>query len=396
MTELLVRIFIKNKEDVKNSSVRSAYGFLSSIVGILCNVMLFAVKLTAGLLMNSISVMADAFNNLSDAASSIISFVGVKLAGRPADEEHPFGHGRYEYISALIVAFLVLQVGISCFQSSFKKIIHPETISFHPVIVGILCITVLVKIWMALFNRKLGKRINSKVMQATAADSIGDVLVTGATIISLVVGTLSGLNIDGYMGVIVSVMVLIAGFNIARDTLEPLLGEAVDREVYDLITKRVEAHEGIIGSHDLIVHNYGPTHSMATIHAEVPNTVDIEEAHELIDRIEREILKELNIFLVIHMDPVEINDKNVTEKKELVAAVVKELEPHAAIHDFRMVNGENQINLIFDLVIPYSCQGEEELKLVHGIMQKVKEKDSRLECVMNIENSFVQQKKEKK
>lgn len=396
MTDLLVKIFIKNREDIQNPKVRTAYGILSSIVGICCNVLLFGVKLAAGLLMNSISVMADAFNNLSDAASSIISFIGVKLAGRPADQEHPFGHGRYEYISALIVAFLVLQVGFSCFKSSFEKILHPEAVSFQPVMVAVLCISILLKLWMAFFNKKLGKRINSKVMQATAADSTGDVLITGATILSLIIGKITNLAVDGYMGVIVSVVVLIAGFNIAKDTLEPLLGEAVDREVYDKITSKVESYEGIVGSHDLIVHNYGPTHSMATIHAEVPNDADIEAAHELIDRIEREVLRDLDIFLVIHMDPVEVKDQNVVDKKLFVAELVKELEPRASIHDFRMVNGENQINLIFDLVIPYSYQKEEEMRLVHELMQRMKEVDSRYECVMNIENSYVQEKEEEK
>lgn len=392
MTDFLVRLFIKDRENVQDGKVRTAYGVLASIVGIACNLLLFGIKLVGGILMNSISVMADAFNNLSDAASSIVSFVGVKLAGRPADEAHPFGHGRYEYIAAFIVAFLVLEVGFSCLKSSVGKVLHPESVRFDWAVVLLLVLSVLVKVWMALFNRKLGGRIHSKVMQATAADSFGDVLVTGATVLSLLIGKWTGLKVDGYMGVIVSLAVLFAGFNIAKDTLKPLLGEAIDREVYDGITAKVEGYEGILGSHDLIVHNYGPTHSMATIHAGVSNESDIEEAHELIDRIEREVLRDMNIFLVIHMDPVEVRDASVVERRRMVEEIVEELEPDASIHDFRVVNGKEQVNLIFDLVVPYSYDNAHEMELVHRIMDRVKGQDTHCECVMNLENSFVQKK----
>lgn len=392
MTDFLVRLFIKDRENVQDGKVRTAYGVLASIVGIACNLLLFGIKLVGGILMNSISVMADAFNNLSDAASSIVSFVGVKLAGRPADEAHPFGHGRYEYIAAFIVAFLVLEVGFSCLKSSVGKVLHPESVRFDWAVVLLLALSVLVKVWMALFNRKLGGRIHSKVMQATAADSFGDVLVTGETVLSLFIGKWTGLKVDGYMGVIVSLAVLFAGFNIAKDTLKPLLGEAIDREVYDGITAKVESYEGILGSHDLIVHNYGPTHSMATIHAEVSNESDIEAAHELIDRIEREVLRDMNIFLVIHMDPVEVRDASVVERRRMVEEIVEELEPDASIHDFRVVNGKEQVNLIFDLVVPYSYDNAHEMELVHRIMDRVKGQDTHCECVMNLENSFVQKK----
>ncbi len=392
MTDLLTRLFIRDRENVQDGKVRTAYGVMASIVGICCNILLFLVKFVGGLLMGSISVMADAFNNLSDAASSLVSFVGVKLAGRPADEAHPFGHGRYEYIAAFIVAFLVLEVGVSCLKSSAAKVFAPEPVDFDWTIVLLLVLSVFVKIWMARFNRSLGKKINSKVMQATAADSFGDVLVTSATVFSLFIGKWTGLSVDGYMGVIVSAAVLVAGFNIAKDTLKPLLGEAIDREVYDRITSKVESYEGILGSHDLIVHNYGPTHSMATIHAEVSNESDIEEAHELIDRIEREVLRDLNIFLVIHMDPVEVRDATVMQQKQMVAGIVKELEPDASIHDFRVVAGKNRSNLIFDLVLPYSYSEKQETELVHQIMERVRAQDERCECVMNLENSFVQAK----
>lgn len=389
MTELLVKLFVKNKDQVENSRVRTAYGILGSIVGIICNAILFGIKMVVGLMINSISVMADAFNNLSDAASSIISFIGVKLAGRPADKEHPFGHGRFEYIAALVVSFLVLNVGFTLLKSSFAKILHPEEVVFKPLLIGILCISVLVKVWLMLFNRKLGNRINSSVMKATAADSLGDVLVTSVTIISAIIAGLTGLQIDGYMGLIVSVFVMLAGFRIAKETLEPLLGQAIDRKIYEEITEMVESYEGIVGSHDLIIHSYGPTHRMATIHAEVPNNINFEEAHETIDRIERDVLEKLDIFLVIHMDPLEVNDSMVLEKRNTVLEIIVALEPKATIHDFRVVNGEHQINLIFDLVIPYSYSKEEEQQLLARIIEETRKRDARYQCIITLDKSYV-------
>lgn len=389
MTEFLVKLFVKNKDNMQDQAVRTSYGILTSIVGIICNVILFAVKLIAGIVINSVSVMADAFNNLSDAASSVISLIGVKLAGRPADKEHPFGHGRAEYIAALGVSFLILQVGLSLFKSSFEKVLNPEIVKFNPIIIGVLVLSILVKVWLMVFNKKLGKRIKSTVMLATAADSMGDVLVTSATVISAVIAGLTGLQIDGYMGLIISVFVMIAGIGIAKDTLEPLLGQAVDREVYRSITSLVESYPGIVGTHDLIIHSYGPNRRMATIHAEIPNDIGFEKAHETIDGIERDVLDKMDIFLVIHMDPVEMNDVMVIEKKDMITDIIKNLEPKASIHDFRVVNGEYQINLIFDLEIPFSYSREEEQKLITGIMEETRKCDSRLNCVITPENSYI-------
>lgn len=389
MTKLLVKLFVKEYEKTEVPRVRTAYGILTSVVGIICNFILFGIKIGIGLAIHSISVMADAFNNLSDAASSVISLVGVKLAGRPADKEHPFGHGRFEYITALAVAFLILQVGLTCFKSAFTKIIHPEVVGFNWILVGILCVSVLLKIWLSAFNKNLGNRINSSVMKATSADAFGDVLITSATIVSIIVSKITGLAIDGWMGVIVSIFVLIAGFNIAKETLEPLLGEAIDQEVYKNITTKVESYAGIVGSHDLIVHNYGPSHTMATIHAEVPNDSNLERTHETIDRIEREILRDLGIFIVIHMDPVEVNDGRVLEKKRIVVDVINKTEPKATIHDFRVVNGEDQINLIFDLVVPYSYDEEQEQALLMNVVESLSAIDERFQCVITIENSFI-------
>ncbi len=389
MTKLLVKWFIKDAENVQNRQVRTRYGILASIVGIISNILLFAVKAFIGLMIGSISVTADAFNNLSDAASSIISFVGVKIANRPADREHPFGHGRYEYIAALIVAFLVFEVGVTCLKSSLDKVFHPQAVEFKLILVIILCLSILVKVWLGFFNRKLGKMINSSVMKATSADAFGDVLITSATVISIIVGYLTNLKIDGYMGVLVSLIVLYAGFGIAKDTLEPLIGEAVSPETYDLITKKVESYEGIVGSHDLIVHNYGPSNTMATIHAEVPSDMNIEEAHDLIDGIERDVLRELDIFLVIHMDPLEVNNQVVTELKKKVKGIVKELDSDASLHDFRMVSGEHYINIIFDLVVPHDYTDEQENKLLLHINEKVSALDNRYQCSITPEHSFI-------
>ncbi len=388
MIDFLVKKFVKNYEDIGNNRVRTAYGVLASCVGIACNVFLFGLKLAVGLAVHSVSVISDAFNNLSDAASSVISFIGVKMASRPADKEHPFGHGRLEYIAALVVAFLVVEVGFSLFKSSIDKIFHPEALTFSLISVLILTASITVKLWMSFFNRRLGNRINSSVMKATAADSLGDVITTSATILSLAVYGIWRINIDGIVGLIVSVVVMIAGINIARDTLAPLLGEAVSPEVSSRITEFVESYEGIIGTHDLIVHNYGPAKSMASIHAEVPTNVNIERSHEIIDRIERDAITSLGIFLVIHMDPVAVDDEKLIHYKSIVEEVIQSLGPKYSLHDFRMVNGEKRINLIYDLVIPtdYPSRQSKELSLL--INRMVQEKDPSCCCVITVEKSF--------
>ena len=389
MIHLLVRKFVKNYENIEDAKVRTDYGVLASALGIVCNVLLFAGKLAVGVAVRSVSVMADAFNNLSDAASSVIGFVGVKMAGKPADREHPFGHGRIEYIAALVVAFLVLQVGFTFFQNSTDKIRHPEDLSFELVPMLILLASVCVKLWLGYFNRVLGKKINSSVMQATAADAMGDVVTTLATIASILFFHFTDINIDGFVGLLVSLVVMWAGVGIARDTLEPLIGQPVEPETYRKITEFVESYDGILGSHDLIVHNYGPTRSLASIHAEVPNDVDIETSHEIIDRIERDAAKKLGLFLVIHMDPVAVKDERVTELKNQVSSVLKQIDDRLSLHDFRIVDGEHQINLIFDVVVPHSYMDKERDRLHMEILEKVSELDPRYQCVITMENGYV-------
>lgn len=394
MTEFLVKHFVKNHEQIDQVSVRTSYGVMASIVGILCNVFLFAVKGTIGVLMHSIAVMADAFNNLSDAGSSVVGLLGVKMASKPADEEHPFGHGRMEYVSALAVSFIVLQVGLTLLKDSFGKIREPEELNFQLISIIILILSVGVKGWLGLFNKKLGHRIDSKVMLATAADAMGDVITTTATIASIIFFRITGINIDGYVGIAVSLVVMWAGIGIARDTLEPLLGEATTPEDYIKITKFVEGYEGIVGSHDLIVHNYGPGRNMASIHAEVPNDVDIEVSHEIIDRIERDAAKTLGIFLVIHMDPVETKDEYVLKVKSQVIEIMEALDKNASIHDFRMVDGEKQINLIFDMVVPFEYSKEKEKELKESFRKLIRMHDDRYRCVITVERSYVASEKE--
>ncbi len=388
MTEYLVKRFVRDYENTENADVRTAYGVLSSIVGICCNLLLFATKLLLGIFSHSISIMADAFNNLSDAASSIIGFVGVKMAQKPADGDHPFGHGRIEYISAFIVAFLVIQVGFSLFKNSIGKIRTPQEMVFHGKIVAVLIMSIGVKLWLGFFNRRLGKKVHSTVMMATAADSLGDVATTSATIFSLVVFGMFGLNIDGIVGLAVSVAVMIAGVNIAKDTLAPLIGQAIDPKVYREIKEFVEQYEGIVGTHDLIVHNYGPSKSMASIHAEVPSEQDIQVSHEIVDMIERECLRKLGIFLVIHMDPVETHNARVSAIKDTVTQILAGLDSRLEFHDLRVVDGTQRVNLIFDLVVPrdYNEHMWETLRV--RIAEEMQKKDSRFWCVITMENSF--------
>ena len=388
MSDFLVKKFIKNSENTEDAKVRTAYGVFSSIVGIICNVLLFTVKFIIGLLLGSMAVTADAFNNLSDAASSVISFVGVKMAEKPADKDHPFGHGRMEYIAALIVSFIVIEVGITFLQSSVEKIQNPEDLTFGWVPLIILALSIGVKLWLAALNRKLGKRIDSKVMLATAADALGDVITTSATVVSILVFAFTGVNIDGIVGIAVSLIVIWSGISIAKDTLAPLIGQGADPKLCSEIKKLVEDYDGIVGTHDLIVHNYGPNRSMASIHAEVPRDVDIEVSHEVIDRAEREVSKKLGIFLVIHMDPVEIHDARVLAVKSKLSHVLKALDPELNFHDFRAVFGQEQINLIFDLVVPFSYSEKDEERLVHQVMALMQEVDERYQCVITVDRSY--------
>lgn len=389
MTEFLVKHFVKQYEQTEKEEVRTSYGVLASMVGICCNILLFAAKLFIGLLVNSVSVMADAFNNLSDAASSIIGFIGVRMAGKPADDDHPFGHGRIEYISAFIVAFLVIQVGFSLFKSSVGKILHPEDMTFKWISVIILLLSIGVKFWLSAFNRKLGKRINSKVMLATAADAMGDVITTGAATLSLVIFGIWGLNIDGITGLLVSLAVLFAGYSIAKDTLAPLIGEAIPPEVYKDISNFVESFDGILGTHDLIVHNYGPSKSMASIHAEVSASTDIAVSHAIVDRIEREAARKMGLLLVIHMDPVETDNERLNTYRKILEKVLFDVDVRLNFHDFRMVGKDKNVCLIFDLVVPREYKGSAVGKLKARISNEMRRRAPDCRCAITVENSYL-------
>lgn len=389
MIDFLVRKFVKDYENVKSADVRTSYGLLASVVGIICNLILFLVKLGIGMVLNSIAVTADAFNNLSDATSSIVGFVGTKLANRPADREHPFGHGRYEHVAALIVAFLVFEVGLTCLKSSFGKILHPEAVEFQLILVVILVFSILLKLWLALLNRKLGNRIDSSIMKATSTDAFGDVGITSATVISVLVSRFAGINIDGYIGTVVSLFVLWSAVGILKETIQPLLGVAVSYEDYERITKFVESYEYVVGSHDLIVHNYGPVHSMATIHVEVPHTMEMDQAHDTIDKIERDAKEKLDILLVIHMDPVAINDDEAMKAKGLLVNILRKLDEDASIHDFRMVKGEHEPKLIFDLVVPHGYSGKQENELIEQIRDCMRVQEERYDCIITLEHGYL-------
>ncbi len=389
MTTLLLKLFVKNYKNTKEQQVRTSYGVLASIVGIILNIILALTKFIISLLISSISIMADSFNNLSDAVSSIVSLIGVKLAGRPADKEHPFGHGRFEYVAALIVSFLIFLVGVTLFKDSIKKIFKPEDLGFSWIIITILILSVLTKIWLSYFNHKLGKKINSGLLKATSVDARNDVIVTIVTIISVFLCHFTGLKIDGYMGVLVSLFVLYSGFNIAKETLLPLIGQGVERDLYEKITKKVESYDGIIGSHDLIMHNYGPSHIMGTIHVEVSNEETLEDVHHIIDRIERDILRDMGIFIVIHVDPTDTSDTETVNGKKVIENVVKELEPEAHIHDFRILKDKKHLILIFDLVVPHEYNDENKNELLIEIESKVCKIDERYKCNVTIEKSYI-------
>ncbi len=355
MVDFLVKTFISRPDDWEDPEIRQRYGLLTGGVGICLNLLLSLGKFLAGLITGSIAITADAFNNLSDAGSSVVTLVGFHMAAKKADDDHPFGHGRMEYISGLIVAAAILLVGVELAKSSLEKILHPEDITLSWVSVGILCAAILVKLWMFYFNRTLGKRIDSAAMCATAADSLSDVAATSAVLLGTLVGGFTGLYIDGWVGILVAVFILRAGWGAAKDTLDPLLGQSPDPTLVHAIEKTVMAHELVTGIHDLIIHDYGPGRSMLSLHAEVPMDADMLAVHDVIDDIERELKEKFHIEAVIHMDPIATKDPLTNEMKTRVAGLVREIDPDMTIHDFRMTQGPHHQNLIFDVVVPHSC-----------------------------------------
>ena len=360
MTDFLVRHLVRDHENVQDPAVRERYGVMSGGVGIFLNLLLSLGKFFAGVLTGSIAVTADAFNNLSDAGSSVVTLVGFKLAGQKADDGHPFGHGRIEYLAGLLVSLLILMVGVELGKTSIEKILHPEEVAFSLVTVIILICSILVKLWMCLFNRKLGRRINSAAMEATATDSLSDVVATSAVLAGTLIGHFAQVCIDGWIGVVVAIFILRAGWGAAKDTLNPLLGTAPEPELVKAIQQLVLSHEQVVGMHDLVIHDYGPGRRMCSFHAEVPEDKDIMDAHDAIDHIEREIQEKFGIETTVHMDPIATGDSEVARLREQVAELVREIDPDMSIHDFRLTRGPQHSNLIFDVVVPHRCRLTDE------------------------------------
>lgn len=356
MTKLLLRLFVKNYENSEDMAVRASVGKLAGATGIVCNIILFLGKLAAGLLAGSVAIIADAVNNLSDASSSVVTLLGFRLAQQPADEAHPYGHARYEYLSGLMVAVLILVIGVELVKSSVGKIIHPEAIDFSMITVGILVASVLVKLWMSLFFGTLGKRISSLTLQATSVDSRNDVVSTVAVLAGCVAGYFLHVNIDGYVGLLVAVFILYSGVNIVKETISPLLGEQADEELVGKIKALVLSCEEVLNVHDLLIHDYGPGRCFASIHAEVSARIDPMEVHDILDDIECEAMKKLNVHLVIHYDPVLPDDAEWTEMSNMMGEIIKEVAPEVTMHCFRMVGGTKQKNLVFDLMVPYDSE----------------------------------------
>lgn len=363
MITILINRYVKDKENVTSPSVRHAYGVLCSIAGIILNVLLFLGKFLAGLVSQSISITADAINNLSDAGSSIITLIGFQMAGQKPDPDHPFGHGRIEYLSGLFVAIAIILMAFELVKSSISKIMHPTPITFSPLILVILIISICVKCYMSLYNRRIGNKINSMAMKATAVDSLSDTLATTAVLLATLFTHFTGINIDGYCGILVGFFILYAGVSTAKDTISPLLGQMPEKEFVENIERIVLTPPEILGIHDLIVHNYGPGRVMISLHAEVPAAGDILLLHDTIDNIERQLRDTLNCNAVIHMDPIQEDDTETKFLKKQVEIIVSGIDSALQIHDFRIVKGPTHTNIIFDVVVPYKFKlGDIELK----------------------------------
>ena len=360
MTKLLLRLFVKDYQNTENSGVRTAIGTLSGVTGIVCNVLLFLGKLIAGTLSGSVSITADAMNNLSDASGSIVTLLGFRVADKPADEEHPYGHARAEYLSGLAVAMLILLIGFELVKSSAEKILHPTAVEFSALAAGVLIASIAVKLWMCLFNRKLGRLIDSTALQATAADSRNDCITTSVVLLASVIEYFLDIRVDGFMGLAVAIFILYSGWNLAKETVSPLLGENADPELRQKIVDYVEQQPKVLGYHDLMVHDYGPGQRFASLHVEMDHREDPLECHERIDDMERECLRSHNVHLVIHYDPVVTDDPELTALKERVSDLLRERDHRLSLHDFRMVQGKQHMNLVFDVALPTDLQGQEE------------------------------------
>ena len=389
MIRLLSRWFIPDRDNVSSPAVRRAYGTLCGAVGIALNILLFIGKFFAGQLSGSIAVTADAFNNLSDAGSSAVTLLGFRLAGKKPDTDHPFGHGRIEYISGLIVAGLILLMGVELAKSSFDKILHPEAVTFSLMAIAIMAASVCVKVYMWLYNRAVGRKIKSAAMEATATDSLSDTVSTLAVLLAMLIGKWTGLAVDGYVGLVVALFILFSAYKAAKETLSPLLGQAPDPELVQRIRDIVAEHDTVVGIHDLVVHDYGPGRQMVSLHAEVPASGDILELHDVIDNIERELHEKLHVQAVIHMDPIITDDAEVDALRRQVAELARQVEPRMTVHDLRVVRGTTHTNLVFDAVLPLDA-AITPAEAARRIREKVSELDGDYYAVVTVEHSFTE------
>ncbi len=388
MTRFILKLFVKDADGVLTATKRQRYGKVASCTGIVTNLLLFLMKVAVGLFFNSIAIVADAVNNLSDSSSSLITLVGFKISSKPADDKHPYGHARSEYISGFIVSIVIIFLGLQLLLTSVEKIWNPEPVQFSWLSVAVLSISILLKLWQGHFYKTVAKKIDSSALTATATDSINDVITTGAVLLSLFVTQFSGWQIDAYMGLLVAGFIIYSGIRSIIETLNPLLGAAPDEDLVCEIGDKIKSYDGVIGYHDLVVHNYGPDRCFASVHVEVPNTDDMMESHDLIDNIEREFVQKLNIHLVIHMDPVVVDDALTNELRAVVTEIVKEIDPGLSMHDFRFVAGSTHSNLIFDVAVPPSYKMcDDELR--ECIDKKAKELNQNYYTVITIDRSYI-------
>ena len=387
MQNWLVKKFVHDYENVHDINVRASYGKLSGKVGIFCNAFLFAVKFIMGTISGSVSITADAVNNLSDAASSVISLIGFKMAEKPADEDHPYGHARYEYLSGLTVAVMIILIGFELFKTSFDKVIHPSTVDFSIVLVIVLAVSILIKLWMAFFNKSLGKKINSSALEATAADSRNDVISTSAVLVAAVISHFFKINLDGYIGIAVAVFILYSGIGLVKDTLDPLLGKAPEPELVDYIQKKILSYDGVLGTHDLMIHDYGPGRKFASVHVEMAAEGDVLKSHDVIDNIERDFLSKDNLNIIVHYDPIVTKDDIVNDFRSWLMEQVKSIDPHLSIHDLRIVPGNSHTNLVFDCVMPH-CINMSPSELKAEIRRLVNIKYPNYYCIITIDSSY--------
>ncbi len=390
MVKLLLKLFVKDYTDTNNRDVRERYGVLGGILGIICNLFLFGLKLFIGSLMGSMAITSDAFNNLSDTGSSLVSILGAKISNKRPDKDHPFGHGRFEYISSLAVSFIIMLVGFNLLTDSIDKITNPDQLNFSVPAIIILILSMLVKVWMFSYNRYLGTQINSGVLKATSKDSINDVISTGAVIVATLIGYFTGINvIDGIVSLVVSVIIMYSGFGIAKDVVGTLLGTKPDPALVKSLNKMICDHKEIIGIHDMIIHDYGPGRIIASVHAEVPDNGNIIHIHELIDDIEQDAMREMGIMLVIHMDPVSTDCEATEFLKQKTAKIVAGINPEFTIHDFRITDGQHHKNLIFDVMVPAGTDEEEKARIRKDISRAIAEYDSGLRTVITVDTPFV-------